>query len=159
VLASGELEPAAHAVQASLPAAALYLPASHATHASPSGPVKPALHVQAVEAVLPSGELELDKHAVQASLPAVSLYLPATHATHAPPSGPVYPALHLQKVASPLPGPDHECAGHAAHVLLLTAATAVEYVPPGHVLHAPDPLAALNVPSPQATQGPPSGPV
>jgi len=122
VLASGELEPAAHAVQASLPAAALYLPASHATHASPSGPVKPALHVQAVEAVLPSGELELDKHAVQASLPAVSLYLPATHATHAPPSGPVYPALHLQKVASPLPGPD---AGHAPvrggapeHVLL-----------------------------------------
>ena len=37
-----ELEPAAHGVQALLPAVSLYLPGSHASHGPPSTPVKPA---------------------------------------------------------------------------------------------------------------------
>ena len=38
------------------PDAALYVPAAHATHVPPLGPVKPALHAQSEEASLPAGE-------------------------------------------------------------------------------------------------------
>jgi hypothetical protein len=87
----------------------LYVPATHAVHVPPLGPVKPALQVQAVRAALASGELELVGHPRQvvstvaptvveyvptAQLrhrdgPVVILYVPATHAVHVPPLGPV----------------------------------------------------------------------
>ena len=38
------------------PDTALYVPATHAVHVPPFGPVKPALHVQSEEASLPAGE-------------------------------------------------------------------------------------------------------
>ena len=98
-------------------------------------------------------------HDVQASEPFADLYSPAPHAMHVPPSSPVYPALHLQSVALPLPGADHDCMGHATHVLMLTAATTPEYVPPAHSTHAPDPFSALYVPITHASHCPPSGPV
>ena len=37
-------------------ASALYLPARHAVHVTPLGPVKPALHAQSEAASLPAGE-------------------------------------------------------------------------------------------------------
>ena len=40
------------------PDTALYVPAPHAVHVPPLGPVKPALHVQSVEASLPAVEDE-----------------------------------------------------------------------------------------------------
>ena len=40
------------------PDTALYVPAAHAVHVPPLGPVKPALHVQSEEASLPAGEVD-----------------------------------------------------------------------------------------------------
>jgi hypothetical protein len=51
--------PAAQSVQAALPAVALYLPATHAAHGPPSGPVEPAAHsgvTQSSSVSLPAGE-------------------------------------------------------------------------------------------------------
>ena len=83
VLAAGESEFAAQSVQASPPAASLYLPATHASHAPPSGPVYPALHMQAVEAVLAAGESDSEGHSVQDLGPGRSLYVPIAHTTQA----------------------------------------------------------------------------
>ena len=72
-------EPARHSSHSSLPAAALCLPAAHAEHAPPLGPVKPALHVQAMAAALPAGELELLGHSMQTSAdvaPIAAEYVP-----------------------------------------------------------------------------------
>ena len=52
-----------------------------------------------------------------------------------------------------------DAEGHATHVLLLTAPTAVEYVPSAHSVHASDPFPALYLPRSHAPQGPPLGPV
>jgi len=54
-----EYVPAAQSVQVAFPFNALYLPATHAVHVPPSGPVDPALQVHAVEEVLPAGALEV----------------------------------------------------------------------------------------------------
>ena len=43
---AGDTELAGHAVHAAGPVASLYLPASHAVHVPPLGPVYPALHAQ-----------------------------------------------------------------------------------------------------------------
>ena len=40
------------------PDTALYVPAAHAVHVPPLGPVKPALHLQSEEASLPAGEVD-----------------------------------------------------------------------------------------------------
>ena len=48
--------PAAHSVQGLDPLTGLYLPASHATHVPPSGPVKPTSQVQFVIVVLPAAD-------------------------------------------------------------------------------------------------------
>ncbi len=53
-----EYFPASQSMHASDPVEALYLPATHAVHVPPSGPVDPALQVQLVEAELPTGEME-----------------------------------------------------------------------------------------------------
>ena len=98
------------------PANSLYFPATHRKHVPPSGPVEPALQVQAVETELPKSEFEYAGHvkhvdtwlaprdaeyvpmsqSTHAVDPASALYLPATHSEHGPASGPVYPALHVQ---------------------------------------------------------------
>jgi hypothetical protein len=99
---------AGQAVHAAVPIDALYLPASHAMHGPPFGPVAPALQVQFVKAALPPGELEFDGQALHVELaeaptaveyvpapqsvhsaaPVKALYLPGTHAVHVSPSGP-----------------------------------------------------------------------
>ncbi len=104
-----EYVPAVPSVHNAVPASILYLPAIQSVHAPPSGPVHPALHVQAARAELAIGELELLGHArqvaaseapvateyvpaaqfVHASEPVALLYEPASHDAHGPVSGPV----------------------------------------------------------------------
>jgi hypothetical protein len=118
-----------------LPVAILYLPATHAVHAPPFGPVNPTLQVQAVRATLEIGELELVGHpiqvvatvapavveyvpaaqSVQTALPVVVLYLPAAHCEHTPPLGPVNPALQVQAVRATLEIGELELVGHVVH--------------------------------------------
>ena len=57
---------AGHAEQTPAPVAALYVPAPHATHATPfDDAVYPATHEQSPAAVLPAAELVCAGHAVQ----------------------------------------------------------------------------------------------
>ena len=55
-----EYLPAVHSVHVAAPADVLYLPGSQAVQACPSGPVKPALHLQLANVPLASGEFEFD---------------------------------------------------------------------------------------------------
>ncbi len=108
--------PAAQSEHATLPVSGLYVPAMHELQTPPSGPLKPALHVQPATAEVESSELELIVHTIQVSadvavavdeyvpapqlvhtpLPVSILYFPETHAVHhVSPLGPVYPALHV----------------------------------------------------------------
>ena len=114
MLPAGESESAAQSVQASEPAAVLYLPVPHAAHGPPWGPVAPLLQLQSPAVSLPMGECELAGQIVQedtpvaptsvenfpagqlmqGSVPVVLLYFPAWQSSHGPPSGPVAPAPH-----------------------------------------------------------------
>ena len=142
-----EYFPAAQSVHAALPVPILYLPAAHAEHTPPSGPVYPTLQVQAATAVLGLGELLLLGHAeqvvatvapavveyvavaqlVHCALPVAILYVPATHGEHMPPSGPVYPTLQVQpvEIVHPLHNAP-ELAAQARHVVAAVAAVVVE---------------------------------
>ena len=128
-------------MQAAEPGESLYVPAPHASHVPPSGPVYPALHRQlAVPRTLPEKAghdvhsvdpgaalyvpLEQPAHSLE---PGESLYLPATQASHVPPSGPVYPALHVHRLAASLPSGESANAGHAWQST--TAPSCGEYLP------------------------------
>ena len=130
-------------MQASLPCAALYVPAAHASHVAPFA-VKPASHAQSARTVLPAGEVESLGHAVQIALPGAGLYVPAAHGSHAapfavkpalhvsmhgPPSAPPNPALHLQLLIVVLPATEPEFAAHVMHVSDADAPVVVEYLP------------------------------
>jgi len=102
--------------------AILYVPATQSSHAEPSDPVDPALHLQSVCRSLAAGASEFAKHAwhtekivaattveyfpvsqlVHGVEPVEFLYLPATHCTHGPPFAPSNPALQVQSVISSL---------------------------------------------------------
>ena len=104
-LPAGELEFVGQSLQLADPVNSLYFPGTHAVHVSPSGPVHPALQVQAA---LPAGELDPAGHvvhvefaeaptaveyvpapqSVHSAAPVKVLYLPGMHAGHVPPSGP-----------------------------------------------------------------------
>ena len=60
-------------MHATLPLMILYVPAPHAAHVPPFGPVYPALQTQAATAVLKAGDMLLAGHVVQATLPVVGL--------------------------------------------------------------------------------------
>jgi hypothetical protein len=101
---------AGQAVHAAVPVDALYLPASHAVHGPPFGPVAPALQVQFVKAALPAGELEFDGQALHvefAEAPTAVEYVPAPQSVHsaAPVKALYLPGMHAAHV-------------HAAHVEL-----------------------------------------
>ncbi len=83
-----------HTLHAAEPETFLNVPAAHATHGPPFGPVYCALQTQAVIFVLVDGEFELLGHAVHAAVLTVSLYVPTPQAVHGPPFGPEYPWLH-----------------------------------------------------------------
>jgi hypothetical protein len=132
-----EYVPAPQSVHVALPVLVLYFPATQAAHEPPSGPVNPALQVQAARVVLGLGELELLGHATQvastvaceldeyfpapqsvhAALPLVVLYFPATQAVHGPPFGPVNPALQAVATQAVPPLGEVEPAGHVRHAL------------------------------------------
>ena len=78
-----------HTPHAALPELFLAVPAAHATHGPPFGPVYRALHTQAVTFVLVDGEFELLGHGVHATVLVLSLYVPIPQAVHGPPAGPV----------------------------------------------------------------------
>jgi hypothetical protein len=95
------------------------------THRPPSGPVHPALQVQAE---LPAGASEYDghskhiefavaptadeyllmSHAAHVSDPAAAENFPATHCVHDPPLGPDDPVLQMQAVKTVLPAGELE---------------------------------------------------
>ena len=85
-----------HGWHASPPLIIFQVPASHATHAPPSGPVYPASHAQSVSLSLLESELECEGHAAQLPGPAVALYVPLKHLLHAP---------EVQLAVKPLPVP------------------------------------------------------
>ena len=100
VLPAGDVNPTAHAVHtetplaeyvfaahtshAAVPDAFLNLPASHAGHGPPFGPVYPTLQEQDVTIMLPADEFEFAGHNVHAALPFVGLYVPTAHMLHCP---------------------------------------------------------------------------
>ena len=61
--------PAAQGVQSAVPVWSLYLPAVQAVQGPPSGPVKPALHVQSARVMLPAGEVMASGQLVQETPP------------------------------------------------------------------------------------------
>jgi len=171
-----EYVPTPQDVHPALPLAILYVPAAHGEHTPPSGPVNPALQVQAVIAELKLGELKLPghvwqvaaavapveaeyvpaPHGVQAALPLSILYVPAAHGEHTSPSGPVNPALQGSSPHGPPFGPIYP----VLQVQAVTAELAVgELELPGHVWQVALPLAILYVPTPHGEHTPPSGPV
>ena len=109
VLPFGDVNPAGHAVQnnaplaeyvfsgqtshACEPEAFLNVPAAHAGHGPPFGPVYPGLQEHDVTFMLPTDEFALTGQLVHAALPFVGLYVPVPHIVHwpleAPRSGPV----------------------------------------------------------------------
>jgi hypothetical protein len=82
-----------HVTHVALPDAFLNLPASHAAHGPPFGPVYPGLQEQDVTIMLPADEFEFAGQLVHGALPFKSLYVPDGHIVHwpleAPLSGPV----------------------------------------------------------------------
>ena len=111
-LPAEEFAYAGHAEQFHDPTALLYVPASHATHASPSAPVNPTGHWHST---LPEEESELAGHVSHAAVPTTLLNVPASHALHGSPSkDAVYPAVHLQSASSSLPSDDTVFEGHSA---------------------------------------------
>ena len=62
VLPAGESELAGQSTQPEFPVPDLYVPPEHCAHVPPLGPFHPALHWQAVDAVLPSREVEKEGH-------------------------------------------------------------------------------------------------
>ena len=69
------------AVQLPAPAVALYVPAPHGAHASPSAAaVCPAMHTQSVSWSLPAPDIVLAGHAKQSPDPTAVLYVPTSHA-------------------------------------------------------------------------------
>ena len=174
-----EYLPTTQSVHGKDPAPVLYFPATHNWHPPPSGPVAPALHVQAVETGLPAAENEFTGHAehvtsevaaeeseyfpgsqsVQGPTPSDSLCLPAAQCVHAPPSGPEYPALQRQSAKASLAAGEIELVWQPTHDATSVAAVVVRYLPALHAEHTADPEPVLYVPAPHCTHVPPSGPV
>lgn len=117
-------------MQRAEPVGVLYFPATQFTHAPPSGPDDPALHIQLAKVPLAAGEFEFAGQTAHVSdvaptateyLPAVQLvhaadpvrilYVPATHSVHVPPFGPDDPALQVQLAKVPLATGELEFVG------------------------------------------------
>ncbi len=75
---------AGHTLHAAGPEAFLNVPAAHATHGPPFGPVYPGLQEQSVMLVLPKDEFAFAVQLVHAALPFVGLYVPDGQIAHWP---------------------------------------------------------------------------
>jgi len=172
--------PCKHSEHALEPLTSLYVPATHATHANPSGPVYPMLHVQLVMSLLPLPEyvcagqalhvasdvspvsvLYLPcRHREQGAEPLSALYDPALQALQTDvPSGPEYPALQIHLVMFPLPLGEFDCGVHDRHSISDVCALISLYLPRPHSTHANEPRTALYVPGLHAEHARPSVPV
>ena len=84
-LVLGELEFVGQLVHTAAPVVSLYVPAAHAVHVPPLGPVKPALQVQAISTELAIGELEPVGHPRQVVATVAALvveYFAAAQSVH-----------------------------------------------------------------------------
>jgi len=117
--------------------------------------VHPALHVQAVEVVLPSGVLELGRQASHTAGPEPALYVPAAHCKQGPPSDPEKPGSHRQSVIASLLSIAVDPGGHAWHVTSSAAPTRCENFPASHSIQSNSAVLAGNgryLPATQSTQ-------
>ncbi len=164
--------PDTHSVHTAAPVNVLYLPASHAVHVLPPGPVDPALQMQLVEAELAADDQAFNgqalhvaladaptvteyvpaAHEVHTAAPVNVLYLPAAHDVHVVPSGPLDPASQVQLVTAELPAGELEFEGQALHAAIADAPTSVEYVLAEQSVHCALPAALLYFPYPHAMQ-------
>jgi hypothetical protein len=120
---------ASQAMHIPTPVMALYAPAPHGVHATPSDKASyPARQVQDVRRGLLADEKVLSGHIVQLASPAneyvftphgmhvptpvAVLYVPAPQGVHDKPSAPVYPAMHIQDVSRGLPTSEKVLFGH-----------------------------------------------
>jgi len=71
--------PAEHFVHSPDPKATLYVPAAQLSHASPSGPVLPGMHLQAFTNELPDKEFEPAGQSWQEVVPRTAENLPEGH--------------------------------------------------------------------------------
>jgi len=112
VLPTTDTELAGHVWQVPGPRPTLYPPAAQIVHAPPFAPVYPALHWQAVAAVLSSGDVECSaqsEHTAGADTQAsVVRYFPEAHWVQAKPLLPENPALHRQAVCHRFPAGELE---------------------------------------------------
>jgi hypothetical protein len=81
VLAVTEFEFARHDVHDAFPVVCLYFPVTHPVHATPSGPVYPALHLHALIAPLAPTEFEFSGQFMHVHASFALSYLPALHPT------------------------------------------------------------------------------
>ena len=78
-------------------------------------PFHPALHTQAVPAMLLAGEMEFSGQPRQPSFPGTVLYVPAAQPTHVSPFAPFHPALQTQPVIAVVCEGDAEFVGQSSH--------------------------------------------
>jgi len=99
----------------------------------PAAPEYPALHVQAVAAVLSAGEPEFAGQLSHLAIPLPVVYVPATHLVHNP-SRLEDPALHVQAMRVTLPAGESALAGK---LLQLASPRVALYDPATHSVHVP----------------------
>ena len=109
-----------------------------AVQGPPATPEYPALHVQAVQAVLSAGEPKFAGQLSHLTFPLPVVYVPATHFVHNP-SRLEDPALDVQAVRVTLPAGESALAGQ---LLQLASPRVVLYDPATHTVH-------IHLPSPR----------
>ena len=96
-----EYWPAVQLLHVASPGAILCFPATHFIHGPPSGPVKPAMHVQSVVLLLPVGDVALEtqfKHLVWST----DEYVLSEHCVHVTDDGAeIVPGLHSKQFDDP----------------------------------------------------------
>ena len=175
LLPAAELVPSGQGMQAPAPGLVLYVPASHASHLTPSeSAVCPAMQLQSPTPVLAKDELVPEGHTEHSPVPFLGLYVSTPHAVHSTPSDPaVCPATQMQSSTESLPTPEPVPDGHvkhtpvpvenlyesAAHGVHSTPFVPAEYPARQMQLSVTVPLlpAAELVPSGQGMQAPASG--
>ena len=136
-------------VQGEDPLLVLYVDCTQGEHISPFSPVYPALHSQAVNALLPLCDIENkghSKHVLSAEAPVVIEYLPAPHLVQVLSS-------EAPMVVEYFPVPQ------SVQTLAAEAPRVVEYLPIPQSEHSSDPIVTLNLPGTHAVHTPPSTPV
>ena len=109
-----EYVPLKQSVHAAFPGAPLCVPAGHALHDPPFGPVQPALQVHVFEMAPVPGVFELDEQGVHDACPDAVLYVPRAHKAQVAPTAGSAPALHVQAAALTLRATEFEFGVHVA---------------------------------------------